>query len=147
ITDENNIPIIEASTAWILANPITRQILRPSSFTGKVDLNPEKFANVKKVGRLKIDEENLIFIGERKIVYSDIDANGHLYNAFYADIAYDFLPENFTQKDLIDFAINFKQEAKLQDIIKIYMSINENTVSFIGKLQNIISFECVLTFE
>lgn len=146
ITDENNLPVIEASTAWILANPNTRQILRPSSFTGKVDIQPEHFAKVQKIARLKIADDKLNFIDNRKIVYSDIDANGHLYNAFYADIAFDFLPIELTQNELVDFQINFKKEAKLGELMQIYSNVEGNIAYIVGKLDAVNSFECVLTF-
>lgn len=140
IKDSENRTIVEASTAWVLANPHTRQILRPSDFTGKIHQNPEYKANVTPPNRMKISEE-LQWVGERKIVYSDIDANGHVYNAVYLGIACDFLPEEFLVRDLADVQINFKQEAKLTQVIQMKTMVNGNTAFIVGEVDGITSFE------
>ncbi|MEG0570408.1 MAG: thioesterase [Oscillospiraceae bacterium] len=133
--------LVEASTAWILANPVSRKILRPEEFSGKTHEHPEKAAQVLEVGKIKNDCD-LIFRGIRKIVYSDIDANNHVYNAVYADIACDFLPHEIMDKEVTDFRINFKHEAVLDDEISMFYSKNGDTVYVYGEVNEEICFEC-----
>lgn len=146
--DEAGLVVIEASTAWVLANPHTRQIVRPSAFTGKVDSHPEKKADVSPPGRIVASNE-LVHNGDRVIVYSDIDANGHVYNAIYAAIACDFIDNNLIEKDISDFKINFKQEAKLGEILSIssahYYDEFEQ-VYLCGEVGSSLSFECQIGF-
>jgi len=135
--------IIEASSAWFLVNPSTRQIIKPTNFPGKADLHQDKKANTLPVAKLKLPE-SLETVGERKIVYSDIDANGHVYNAVYASIACDFLSEGLlTQKaGLKDFRINFKQEAKQGETLEIFKKEEQDKAFVVGKIGEIVSFEC-----
>lgn len=144
IEDSNGEIIISAQTQWILANPHTRQILRPNAFTGKIHPHPERRARANEPQKIKMAQ--IDFLGERKIVYSDIDANGHVYNAVYAAIAYDYLPLSLLERELTDFCINFKQEAKLGETLSILFQQEENHGYLLGKLQESVSFECEFTF-
>lgn len=132
--------VAEASTAWLLANPHTRSILRPRDFTGKIDPNPEVVADVLPPSKLKLPAE-FTAAGERKIVFSDIDANGHVYNAVYAAIACDFLPAFFMEKEIGDCLINFKQEAKLGETMAIKTAIDGQTAVVVGEVGGVVSFE------
>ncbi|WMJ21775.1 thioesterase [Paludicola sp. MB14-C6] len=144
--DVNETKIIEAATAWVLVNPTTRHIQKPSAFTGNTNLMPEKIVHTIPLSKFKIDEI-LEKKGTRKIVYSDIDANNHVYNAVYAAIACDFLPQEMMDKKLTDFRINFKQEAILGQNLIIKLNCMNNKTVVIGNLNQIQSFECEFTFD
>ena len=146
ITDIADKVCVEASTSWVLVNPLTRHIIRPSEFTGTPELNPEVKANVTLVNKIKCPHE-FIEVGERKIVFSDIDANGHVYNAIYVAIACDFLPTEFMEKTITDFQINFKQEATLGQHLTIKTKIVENTGYIIGIVDDNLSFEVKIVTE
>lgn len=135
--------VVEASSAWILANPHTRQILKPSAFTGTHDpVNKE--ANAKAPAKFKIADPKIV--GERTIVYSDIDANGHVNNAVYVSIACDFLPPELVEKDITDFRINFKQEAKLGQVMKVSLLTDDGKTFVVGEIGDMVSFESEFTF-
>lgn len=150
IYDDLQSIIIEASSAWFLVNPSTRKIIKPSDFTGEADLHPDKKANTLPVAKLKPPENIEVTgrAGERAIVYSDIDANGHVYNAIYASIACDFLSEELlTQENGIkDFRINFKQEAKQGETLDIFKKEECDKAFIMGKIGDIVSFECEFIF-
>ncbi len=137
--------IAEGQTAWIVVDPQTRAIQRPSDFPGRFDPIPEKTADTLPPARLKVPEE-MQFLGERKIVYSDIDGNNHTYNAVYAGIACDFLPEAMLDRPLTDFRINFKQEALLGETLKIEGAFSEKGAVVAGKVEDTVSFECEFIF-
>lgn len=143
--DQSNQKIIEAKTAWVLVNPTTRHIIRPSDFTGTSDLHPEKDVDTLAFGKIKLD--NGTEQGTRKIVYSDIDGNRHVYNATYAAIACDFLPADLMEKPITDFRINFKHEALLGNCLTIKSNISGNKAVVVGYLQENISFECEFIFR
>lgn len=146
IYDETNTIIIGAYTQWVLVNPQTRCVLRPNSFTGKMDFHEDKKVNTLECEKLKISNE-ILEIGERKITYSDIDANGHVYNAVYASIATDFLSSEEVDRNIVDFRINFKKEAMLGEILKINKFSQQNKTYIVGYVENTISYECEFTFE
>lgn len=135
--------VVEGSTAWVLANPLTRQILRPSEFEGVTDTHPDIKANTLPLGKIKTPAE-MIEVATRKIVYSDIDANGHVYNAVYLAIACDYLPSEFIENDICDFQINFKQEAKLHQALTIKTDIQDKTAYITGEFDGIVSYEAMI---
>ncbi len=145
IYDNRNTVIIQAVTAWVLANPHTRQIIKPSKFIGITNLYPDEKVDVIMPSRLKLPELPILQ-GERKIVFSDIDANNHVYNAVYASIACDFLKPEQLEKDIIDFRINFKQEAKLGEVMSISSLSVDSTTFVIGEVNTTTSFECEFSF-
>lgn len=61
---------------------------------------------------------------ERAIRFTDIDYNGHLNNAIYADIAMDYAPLALSSAPLRRYDINFLGEAKLGDSLDISTHTN-----------------------
>lgn len=154
--DANGVLVVKASTAWSLVDPHKRTILKPSSFSGKVDAFTDISGDFPLPARLKdSDEGNVGSLGDseagrRVIRYSDIDGNGHTYNSVYAGIACDFLPYSLMQRDIAEFQINFKQEALIGEELKVKTCISEQTPTkarvsgYIGEKQ---SFLCEYIFK
>lgn len=69
---------------------------------------------------------------ERKIVYSDIDRNGHLNNTVYYDIMYDLLPEEYTAKLPGHIAINFTGEAYIGETLTVKTAVSQDAARFCG---------------
>ena len=59
-------------------------------------------------------------VGERKIVWSDVDVNRHVNNTGYANILYDFLPDP-GEGELIGASINYRHEAKLGETLTVLL--------------------------
>ncbi len=140
IFDTEGKNLIDAHTEWILVNPQSRQIIRPSSFEGIRAMLPEKQADAPDCKRLKLVEGD--FAGERQVRYSDLDGNGHVYNAVYADIAVDVLPPALREKELRAYQINFIHEAKLGDTLSLYTAVDENSATVKGCIGEKDSFVC-----
>lgn len=144
--DEDKNPVIHAKSAWVLANPHTRLILKPSEFTGKTDPHPEAEALCDDPARFKALDEKVL-VGKRQIYFSDIDPNDHVDNAVYTSIAYDFLEDADREKALKKFCINFKKEAMLKDTLSIYRKDTQEGVRICGELEDgQISFDCEFGF-
>lgn len=137
--------LIDARTEWILVHPESRQIIRPSSFEGLRAILPEKQADAPECKRLKLADGD--FAGERPIRYSDLDGNGHVYNAVYADMAVDVLPPSLREKTLRTYQINFNHEAKLGDTLFLSLSVVDNVATVKGCLEGKDSFVCELAYE
>lgn len=144
--DQSGNPIVEGKTAWVVVNPETREILKPSEVPAKFDPYPEKAANTLPLTRLKSDTV-LETKGHRKIVYSDIDKNRHTYNAAYAAISCDFLPYEIMSRKLKDVRIYFKQEALLGETLQIKNAVEKNCAYTEGYLGNRLSYQCEMLFE
>ena len=58
-------------------------------------------------------------VGQRRVVYSDCDYNGHINNTHYPDLLCDFLPDGET-RPVADVVINFLGEAPFGDTLTVY---------------------------
>lgn len=145
IYDEVGKLVVSAGSTWLLANPNTRQILRPSVYDFKPDLHPEKVPDILPVGKLPKDGEKA-FLGERLVRFSDLDNNRHVYNATYADMAFDVLPAELAGGEIRDFRINYSSEAVLGDCLSLYRyDMEDGGVVVAGeKSDGSLCFECEL---
>ncbi len=138
IWDENGALMVEASSGWILVNPVTRTILRPAqfeeSFPGKLFPKPEKISGAPGFKRLRMKEtdENAAEVSFRKIVYSDIDGNGHVDNARYMDMVMDALPYSLTELPPRTVQVVFSREAMLGEELKLYVKLTGETALIKG---------------
>lgn len=136
--------LVSCSTAWSLVDPTARVIRKPSSFAtvGKIDPHPQnRKASCEEAERLK-EDGILSPCGYREIVYSDIDGNGHVYNAVYAGITCDVLPKGLTSQPLVTLQINFKQEVLLGERLTLFSEVLGDEALVIGKRGDAVSYIC-----
>ncbi len=70
--------------------------------------------------RIRIPKASeLPMLGERKVVYSDCDENGHVNNTRYAGIFCDFLP-SMAGSRVTSFSINYLNEARLGSTFRVF---------------------------
>lgn len=138
----NGAPCIFGTSAWVIVNPVTRRPMRPSEFKSGVLLRSEQRADCPPAARLRPDETLMESLGVRKVVYSDIDANGHLSNGKYGDIAVDFLPPALRGVEYDVFEINFIREAREGDQLAISGYGDERVYLLSGRHENGYGFTC-----
>ncbi len=73
--------------------------------------------------------EELELLGERRIVYSDLDYNMHMNNTRYADMLCDFLPYEKIAS-IRGISLSYLHESAFGDNLKIYSRSTENTADF-----------------
>lgn len=139
----DGVNIAEACSEWVLMNFNSRKVLRPSAFTHNLSLcEDEQNAQVLQSFSMT---DNAELVGERRIAYSDVDANQHLNNAVYADIMCDFIPGGMENRTLKYIAVNYINECKEGDIIKIYSARDPdsdgNSFLFLGEADGKRRFE------
>lgn len=136
--------VITALQSSVLVDAKTHKIQRPKVF--------DRFGiNVGKLEKEKLPKiilpENMPFVGERPVYYSDLDYNGHLNNAIYADILCDFLPGGMMGKEIEELQIQYLSECKMGEVLKLYAQKNENEVYFYGDNDRTRSFVCKLLLK
>ena len=136
---------IDGESGWIVVNPETRKIIRPSSFPWLMPQLDDREVSALPIEKITVENEEKA--GEYIVQISDLDANGHVYNANYADIAVNFLPIEIYDRNVENFRINFVNEAKLGDKIEIFREISENTAKIIGKLSDKVCFETEFSYH
>ncbi len=72
--------------------------------------------------RLRIPKDTpLHYVDSLKVAFRDIDQNFHINNARYFDILFGLIPD-FNKYYMSSCLVNYLNEARLSDIVKIYMS-------------------------
>ena len=144
--------LIQGKSLWVTVNPETRAVVSPANFEFLI---PSEIQTPfeKAPGRIKVPADAQL-LGEQKILLSHLDPNGHLTNAKYINFAIDFLPEEYQQKEITDFRLNFSKEMKKGEIMQIYGYFDDENHKILvsgkrtdeeGKLES--SFDCELFYK
>ncbi len=110
---------VSARTDWILVDPLTRKILRPSAFTAKPLLSSDRPLDCPETRKIVLPKEGREDLGTRTVRWSDLDGNGHLFSGNYGDIIWDALPEDLQVRVPREFQINYSREAVLGDTLRL----------------------------
>lgn len=148
VVDQTGDPVIDCGSEWVRIHPSDRSLVHPDQFVGPITHFPDQKADFPPFERLHLSPEwteGLL----RPVVFSDIDQNGHVYNAVYADMACDCLPEGWLTRPVRQFQIDFKQEALPGDRLSLrYGQVSEDTVCVAGvKEDGTVSFLCKFVFS
>jgi acyl-ACP thioesterase len=140
---ENRELAVQGMAGWILVNTDTKRIIKPADFPYPM---PQREDILQCLGIGRIRSENLQFLGTRKVAFSDLDGNGHVYNSNYADFAMDFLPTEVFERPIDNFRINYNSETKLGDSIDIFGEILQEKAILSGKCNGKNCFECEIMY-
>lgn len=117
--------VAEAASVWGLLRISDRRIMRVGDVVLNFDTDPALELDMPR--RLKIpDGALMILVGERTVVYSDLDLNNHINNTNYPDLLCDFFPD-MSGKRVISMRINFLSEAMLGETLKVYCAEYDGT--------------------
>lgn len=120
--------VAEAASVWGLIGISDRKIHRVEDVTLGFDTDEPLELDAPR--RVHIPRElTLALVGERSVVYSDLDANQHMNNTNYPDMLCDFIPD-MASKNVLGFSISFANEARLGEMLKVYMRESEGTYYF-----------------
>ena len=111
---------------WCVINFRTRRIEKTD-----IDFDDEyidKAAFDDGIGKIRAD--NPVYAGEHVVVQEDIDINQHPNNCRYADMVEDII----AGKEYSDFTINVSKEARLGDVIGLYIEEKGESIVVVGKL-------------
>ena len=145
IRSEEGAVLVSASSAWLLVDIGSREILRPEALT----LPPKtesRVADCPESKKIRADKK-LVPIGERPVYHSDLDGNGHMNNAVYGRIATDFLPEIYREKALRDVFVDFHLETKLGQALEIYGGGVKNGYKLQGRIGDELHFGTEFIYE
>lgn len=138
---------VSAKSDWILVDPIERKILRPETFTGKELHAFSKAIDAPACRKIRLPAEGTEDLGQRKIVYSDLDCNGHVYSGNYGDIIWDALPADLQGGELREFSMNYAREATLGENLRLRGFRSGNTYRMEGLSSAGTCFTCACVFE
>lgn len=110
---------VSMKSEWILVDPVTRKILRPSSFTAKPLTLCGREIDCPEPQKIVLPHEGTEDLGTRAVRWSDLDGNGHLYSGNYGDIVWDALPPDLQGRTPREFQINYSKEVTLGDEVRL----------------------------
>ena len=99
---KGDVTIADALTTWCLIDTQDHKLLPVTKFEN--NFQDEESLKVDMPRKIKFPaDKELEFVGDRRIVYSDIDYNKHMNNTHYPNMLVDFLPspEEYRVKELM----------------------------------------------
>ena len=113
--------VAEANSIWALVSTTDKKLIKISEVDfSNYGLLPA--VELDQAAKVRIPSEmKLNLVGEYTVRYSDTDLNGHMNNTNYPDLFFNCLPKPET-KLIKSLAISFLNEAKVGDLLKIYMA-------------------------
>lgn len=120
--------IAAADTTWALVDLSSKQLCRVDSFD--LGIENDEPIDVGLPPRFRVPKtEALSLLGDRRVVYSDLDYNMHMNNTRYADMLCDFLPIEDTGR-IRGISMSYLHEAAFGDTIKVYRYIEDGKYNF-----------------
>ena len=119
MTDQTGELCVSGRSDWILVDPDSRSILRPSAFTVKEFGVCPKDIDCPECRKITLPKEGIRELGVRKITWSDLDGNGHVYSGNYGDIIWDALPPELQDARPREFSLNYSREATLGEELRL----------------------------
>lgn len=120
--------IAEAYSIWALLNLNEKKLMPVSAFPYEIEADPALEGEV--AARVRIPSLSLMeCVGDRKIVYSDIDYNGHMNNTHYPNMLCDFTPD-ICEKRITGMTLSFVREAAFGHTLQIFRGESEGGYFF-----------------
>lgn len=129
IVKVNDETVAVARSMWVLLDIEKRCILRPSAINdlGEIPTSDEDMFDIEDVRRI-VEATSLSETNVRDVCYSNLDMNNHLNNTYYSDFIFDCLDNTRTSDAGLYLQINYKNEARLGDVLEIRHNIQNCNV-------------------
>ncbi len=115
---EDGALLFDVMQTTVLADAETHRVQRPQALK-QFGFYPESIIEPKeRMERFSVPD-GLPELGERRVFHSDLDANGHMNNAVYGDVVWDFLPPGI-RGDERTVRINYLCETEEGDTLRIF---------------------------
>lgn len=144
--DQTGCLCVSAKSDWILVDPVSHRIQRPRGFTEKSLAGCPNAIDCPEPKKIVLPKEGLEDLGVRKVVWSDLDGNGHLYSGKYGDIVWDYLPEDLQAAAVKEFYINYSKEATLGQQLQMRGFREDNTYRMEGVGENGVCFTALCVY-
>lgn len=139
--------LAEGQSAWVMVNPTTQSLLRPTALTHTLPTLGGQYSPFADVTRLKIPPCK-DFFGTRQVRYSDLDRNIHMNNTVYADILCDAFGDLLLSGKSVDtLFIKYKTQAKLGDTLCLCTKTDGNDCMITAKNGDHVCFEGMMTLR
>lgn len=129
--DASGALIGEAITTWVLLDIEKRRVLRPSVLKMPAPINTELACSLALPGALAL--EGLEAVETRPVRYTELDMNGHMNNARYADWALDLLRALGEARPVRAMQINYIAEGRPHDRVALSARLGDEGALIEGR--------------
>lgn len=138
--------LMESETIWAIIDNQTRKPVLPKA--SGIVIGASEEVEKELTIETKIPAIQTTETADRKVLFSDIDINGHMNNTKYVEWAYDIIGSEYLKnKKLIDFRLSYHTEAKEGEIMTQNYSKTDNEFYVIGSVGERKVYEVYLKFE
>ena len=115
--------IAEATSVWALVDIHSHRIRRVGEIP--VHYSEDDPLELDLPARFRIPSEaKLSLMGERTVLYADVDRNGHMNNTHYPDMLCDFVPD-MREKRVTGMVISYRHEAAFGHTLRVFRKRTE----------------------
>ena len=120
--DEKGNELFRAMSLWVLMDMNTRAMVLP----GKCGISvPGLIRGNELAVPGSLAPRNLEAAAQRRVVYTELDCNGHMNNCRYMDWVLDLMPSEFHREHpLTDFTITYLSEAKEDETVDLHYELS-----------------------
>lgn len=132
VKNDEGAELVLASTVWAMIDVDTRQPVNLMSYKDGyiMDCVTTEYGTGVKSSRVTMGDD-LELKGEHKVVYGDLDPNGHVNSMKYIDHVFDlFEPSWFNEHKLSLIDVAFVAEGHYGDILRFYCNKEEEAFNF-----------------
>lgn len=130
--DKNGEKVIEGVSSFVLVSAKEHRLEKPEALGVELPADTSRESSVENPKKIRLPAE-LKAVGKRTVLYSMLDANEHLNNAFYADFGVDFI-EKETADNLKELSVDFVKEALLGDEVVIKTARQNGEAFMLGEV-------------
>jgi len=143
MTDSHGSILVSATSSWLVLNIDTRRLSRDAEILDSGTACMED-AVEHSCGKIQIPKDvPAEKVAEHKVVYSDVDMNGHTNNARYLVWAMDVLDYDFIVDNPVkDVKINFNSETLPGNVVELYKAESGGRIYIEGRIDGKSAF-CV----
>lgn len=124
----DGVSVARATSVWALVELSSHRLLRAEE--SPFSAEPEEACVTDLPRRLRgMHTEEMEAVGERRIVYSDVDYNGHMNNTHYPNLLCDFTP-GIRHKRVRGLVLSFLHEAAYGHTLCVYRKETEEGLRF-----------------
>ena len=144
----DGVPLIKGISNWVAIDLDSRSLVRSDCINYLGDYYDYTNYPNKTKRKIGLDLNKVEDTFSVMVQYEDLDHNGHMNNARYLTHIYNNYPFDKKKAFCRHVEIAFIKEAKWKDIIEIgHYILEDGKDAYIGKVNNEICFECILTME
>ena len=144
--------LISATTSWLIIDLASRRMVRDRELADNFDNSQAGYAIEEQAEKVTLPKEiEPELVDTHKVVWSDIDTNGHVNNVKYVVWALDVLDyELVSKKPIKELLVNFDSEVlpgQSVDLYRVVEQVDDTMVCYIqGKVDGKASFSVKINF-